>query len=52
MFCKNCFEKQQDIGEKDQTMAYKKQEQYDIYEKQNVNAPLFLAGMKRYPLNW
>jgi hypothetical protein len=23
-----------------------------IYEKQNVNAPLFIAGMKRYPLNW
>jgi IS5 family transposase len=31
IFCKNCSDKQQDIGEKDQTMAYKKQEQYDIY---------------------
>jgi IS5 family transposase len=31
IFCKNCFDKQQDIEVKDQTMAYKKQEQYDIY---------------------
>ena len=22
------------------------------HEKQNVNTPLFIAGMKRYPFNW